>query len=143
MTTLFPLKTRYDNFSKDFLEEVDGGYRVTDNLTLIFDCNIDRAYHYISPKHKFEITVTNEQTVIKVPKGMFYDGVTYGIDYKTRMLFALAHDCGCWASQESGVHFYERMFDNLAFEIIRKQGGWWFNAWRVERAVRAWDSLSC
>lgn len=143
MTTLFPLKIRYDNFTKDFLKELKDGYIVTDDLILEFNCKIDRKYHYLSPKHKFEITAAKDKTIIKVPKGMFYDGVTYGIDYKTRMLFALAHDCGCWASQETGVRFYERMFDNLAYEIIRKQGGWWFNAWRVERAVRAWDSLDC
>jgi len=143
MTDLFPDAVKYHNFSERFLGEENGGYKTKCHLRLIFQ-NPKRlelpAYH--SETHGFTISTNYYFVIIDIPKGMWYDGVTLALDLESRMLFALAHDCGCWASQESEMSCYERFFDGITYKTIRKQGGSWFNAWRTSVAVKKWDSFS-
>ena len=138
---MYPLIHRYDIW--DFIREDGVGYKTTKCVIAIMETDlISGALEYVCDD--FTIGFENGLLIILVERGMWYDGASLAIDTDDRMLFALLHDCCCLASQDTKDFRYERLLDNLAYEIIRKQGHWsnWFRAWRTEVAVRAWDSTN-
>ena len=150
---LYPLRDKID-FSefimevKDFTFEVGGelkedGYVVIEEVTFVLPSRTRLPVVETFYCDGFTIIVNCHTIIITVKKGFWFDGSTLSIDTDDRMVFSLLHDCACLASQSSRINIYERLLDNVAYEIIRKQGPWynWFRAWRTEVAVRAWDSF--
>lgn len=141
---LKPLEVKYPHFKKDHCIKYKKGYHVTPNMAIRFakrDLNF-KVPNYKSKCGLFSFVNTRRYLTLYVKESFWFDGATYAIDFKTRMLFALAHDCACLASQDTNDPCFERMFDDIAYEIIRKQGGFRFNAWIVERAVKKWKSTN-
>lgn len=151
MKVLWPLEQRYSNFVADYLRPYSGGYKPKMVMELCFSFfNLGVSPNDVpgyAEFNTFSIYHNNHYLVIKLTTDFVSDGSTYSIDYDCRMLFALAHDAACIASQESKTAIYERIFDNVAAKMIMMQSSpwmkWynWFIAWRTEIAVRAWDSF--
>lgn len=151
MTTVIkPLEVRYPDFVEDYLLTMTNDYLVPQSLELCFKFEDLEIEPDIVPPFQgfgFEFYSDDTHLVIRVKENFLFDGATYALDYHNRMLFALAHDCACIASQESKNPVYARIFDNCATEIIMKQANPWMKwyswviAWRTEVAVRAWNSF--
>ena len=136
---LYPLKEVID-FSS-LIRESGKGYKITHDEVFVLPNKTGKSLPPVRGKRKW-IKVTSGCIIIGVEKNYWYDGSTLSIDTDDRMIFALLHDIACEVSQDTFNPIYEDLLDDLAYEIIRKQGPWynWFRAWRTEVAVKKWRS---
>ena len=139
----FPSTSSYPRFMDDVLFGIE-------NDKMKYQLKVDCLFSFHNLKltdfkdelGRFEIyNLSNgkevNETMFKIKKGTQFDGVTGGADYDNRMMFALVHDCACWATEQSEDHSYRDALNNQAYSIVRAQGGGWWNAkatsWAVKR----------
>lgn len=85
----------------------------------------------------------NVKGVLTIKAGFVYDGATGGKDTKTFMRGACVHDWGCNAINAGLLPAkpYQKLFDDLLKETIKKDGMNFFRAGYVHKAVRLFSKL--
>ncbi len=142
MTTLYPVTAFSEAFVTTYItpwQKKLAGYKTV--IDLEFQFNDLQVPDFIDSRERFEFKTVDQKTTIYIKSGMYYDGATCAIDYKTRLLFALVHDVACWATEQSENHLYRDALNELAYEIVTAQGGYWFNGTLVERAVKQYSKM--
>ncbi len=142
METLYPATAKSECFTSDYItpwQKKLSGYKTVSDLNFEFDDL--KVPDFTDSRKRFEFKTSNQKTIISIKSGMYYDGATCAIDYKTRLLFALVHDVACWATEQADNHIYRDALNNLAYAIVTTQGGYWFNGLLVKHVVKRYSKM--
>lgn len=142
METLYPATAESKHFVSAYItpwQKKLSGYKTIVDLEFQFEDL--KVPDFRDDRNRFEFKTTDQKTIISIKSGMYYDGATCAIDYHTRLLFALVHDVACWATEQSKNHLYRDALNELAYEIVTIQGGYWFNGLLVEHAVKQYSKM--